>query len=132
MKRLSPREATKAFKVSRGTLMKALANGVLSGEKTVDGRWLIEASEMARVYPARETADRPKPAQVSQTEPVQKPAQKDDSELAIRLAKAELALEAEKEKTALLERHLEDVRRLLPAPKTEKKEASLLRRILGV
>ena len=34
----------------------------------------------------------------------------------MRLARAEAALDAEREKTAMLERNLDDVRRMLPPP----------------
>ena len=42
--------------------------------------------------------------------------QDQDENLSVRLARAEAALDAEREKTAMLERHLDDVRRMLPPP----------------
>ncbi|WP_161785922.1 hypothetical protein [Thalassobacter sp. 16PALIMAR09] len=43
-------------------------------------------------------------------------AKPNDEDLSVRLARAEAALDAEREKTAILERHLDDVRRMLPPP----------------
>jgi len=57
------------------------------------------------------------PDQVSRDRPDQKTAV--DHDMAARLAKAEAELAAEREKTALLERHLADVRRMLPPPDTK-------------
>jgi len=37
----------------------------------------------------------------------------------VRLARAETALDAEREKTAMMERYLGDVRRMLPPPDAE-------------
>lgn len=43
-------------------------------------------------------------------------AKPNDEDLSVRLVRAEAALDAEREKTAILERHLDDVRRMLPPP----------------
>lgn len=117
---LSLREASKLFSVSRATLSKALENGTITGSKNEAGHWRIDPSELARVYkprplkPAKSPPSGPDdpahPAQLNHIEPAQ------DPEIAIRLARAEAALEAEREKTAILERHLADLRSLLPAP----------------
>lgn len=112
---LSLREASRRFTVSRATLNKHLANGKVSGSRDAAGHWRIDAAELARIYSARPSVDRPKPDQVSHPEPpISHP--EPDSDLAARLAIAESALDAEREKTALLERHLDDVRRMLPPP----------------
>lgn len=50
---ISIREAVKKFQVSRPTLTKALNNGKLSGEKNGKGTWMIETSELNRVYEVR-------------------------------------------------------------------------------
>ena len=118
MSALSPRQAVKMFAVSRTTLMKALENGTVSGAKDEAGRWQIDAAELGRVYqprPAQKiSTTRPKPDHLDQSEPAQNPTTNGD--ISTRLARAEAALDAEREKTALLERHLEDLRRMLPAP----------------
>jgi len=117
MPKLSPREAVKVYQVSRATLMKALSDGAVSAEKTDAGHWQIDPSELARMYQPRakkKAADRTRPDQVGQHNPDQKVAV--DHDLAARLAKAEAELSAEREKVELLQRHLDDVRRMLPPP----------------
>jgi excisionase family DNA binding protein len=124
MPKLSPREAVKVYQVSRATLMKALSEGTLSGTKDGVGHWRIDAAELMRVYQPRETkavVNRTKPAHVSRSEPVQKADVNQD--VSARLAIAEAALEAEREKTVLLQRHLDDVRRMLPPPESPSEPA---------
>lgn len=123
MPKLSPRDAVKMYLVSRATLMRALSDGKISAEKTDAGHWQIDTAELARVY-------RPRPS--SRTGPDQ--SNRDDTHLeqhhttslppadpglVVRLARAEAALEAEREKTAMLQRHLDDVRRMLPPPEAK-------------
>jgi len=118
MTRVSPREAVRLYQVSRATLTKALSDGKISAEKTEAGHWQIDPSELMRVYRPRaphKPVSRSKPDQVSRPEPDQTTSP-DAAELAVRLARAEAALDAEREKTALLERHVADLRRMLPAP----------------
>lgn len=51
MAKISINAAAKAFAVSRPTILKHLNNGKISGEKdTVTGHWIIDESELARVY----------------------------------------------------------------------------------
>jgi hypothetical protein len=114
MPELSLREATRRFAVSRATLNKHLAKGKVSGSRDDAGHWRIDAAELTRVYPPRETVDRTKPDQVGRLGPDQKAGVGHD--ISTRLAVAEAALDAEREKTALLQRHLDDVRRMLPPP----------------
>lgn len=121
MPKLSPRDAAKMYQVSRATLMRALSNGTISAEQTDAGHWQIDTAELARVYKPRKTIGRTNPDQVNrddtpvdhQHSPTLPPA---DPDLAVRLARAETALAAEREKTAMLQRHLDDVRLMLPAP----------------
>jgi hypothetical protein len=118
MQKLSPRDAVKLFQVSRATLTKALQDGTISAEKTDAGHWLIDPAELTRVYKPRASQDavsRTKPDHLDRGEPDHKTTP-DAADMAARLARAEAALEAEREKTALLERHLDDLRRLLPPP----------------
>lgn len=117
MPKLSPREAAKVYRVSRATLMKALQDGTVSADRDEAGHWRIDTSELARVYQPRPTGkpvDRTTPEQLSRDEPDQKTAV--DQDVSARLARAEAELAAEREKVQLLERHLDDVRRMLPPP----------------
>jgi len=117
MPKLSPRDAVLVYQVSRATLMKALSGGTISAEKTDAGHWRIDPAELARLYSPRVSqaaVSRTMPDQIGRRGPGQKSAV--DHDLATRLAIAETALEAEREKTALLQRHLDEVRRMLPPP----------------
>lgn len=122
---MTPREAVKTFAVSRATLLKDLQNGKLSGTRDDRNNWQLDPAELARVYryrPVENTnADQARPDYISQTRPDQidqaKPLIDAASvDLNLRLVRAELELAAEREKNALLQRHLDDVRRMLPAP----------------
>jgi hypothetical protein len=91
-----------------------LAKGKVSGVQDAAGHWRIDPAELTRVYSPRETVGRTKPDQVDRSEPDQK--SDVDQDISTRLAVAEAALAAEREKTAMLQRHLDDVRLMLPAP----------------
>lgn len=117
MSKLSPRDAVKVYQVSRATLMTALSDGTISAIKTDRGHWRIDPSELARVYSPRASqavVSRTIPDQIDHNEPGRKAAV--DQDLAARLVKAEAELAAEREKVDLLQRHLDDVRRMLPPP----------------
>lgn len=117
MPKLSPRDAVKAYQVSRATLMRALSDGKISAEKTDAGHWLIDTAELARVYTPRtpqKAVNRTKPEQVNRRETG--PETPLDHALELRLARAEAALEAEREKNTLLQRNLDDLRAMLPPP----------------
>jgi hypothetical protein len=120
MSKLSLRQAAAAFAVSRTTLTKDLERGKVSGAKDKTGQWRIDHSELLRVYHPRPAGKDTRP---DHTGPVDhsghrgeppRPHAPDDA--AIRLARVEAELAAEREKTALLERHLDDLRRMLPPP----------------
>ena len=49
--KLSANKAHKLARVSKKTLLEALENGTLSGEKNAKGLWLIDQSELLRVFP---------------------------------------------------------------------------------
>jgi len=53
MGKISIREAVKEFQVSRPTLTKSLNNGKISGKKNESGTWMIDTSELSRVYKPR-------------------------------------------------------------------------------
>jgi hypothetical protein len=129
MPKLSPRNAVKLYRVSRATLMNALSDGTISAEKTDAGHWRIDPSELRRVYSPRVSqaiVSRSEPDQVSRatlmkalshgTINAEKEQEAIDHSISARLAIAEGALAAEREKTAMLQRHLDDVRRMLPPP----------------
>jgi len=118
MPKLSPRDAVKVYQVSRATLTKALSDGKISAEKTDAGHWQIDPAELARVYAPRapqKAVSRASPDQVSRDEPGQSTGP-DTVDMAARLARAEAALDAERAKVDLLQRNLDDLRRMLPPP----------------
>jgi len=118
MPKLSPRDAVKVYQVSRATLTKALSDGMLSAAKTDAGHWQIEPAELARLYQPRapqKAVTRARPGQVDRDEPGQITGP-DAADMAARLARAEAALDAERDKVALLQRNLDDLRRMLPPP----------------
>lgn len=124
MDKLSIREAVKHFDVSRPTLQKALKSGKISGVQDGQGTWTIDPSEMARVYQPR------------QGETVKFCGQEHD-DLSTENTPLHGQIETLKEKLAYAEKraavaealaeergkHIEDLRRMLPAP-----EASQSRR----
>lgn len=62
---LSLRQAAELCGASRSTIHRALQSGKLSGRRTEEGAWSIDAAELARVFPwdvsgtdQRDTADR--------------------------------------------------------------------------
>lgn len=120
MTKLSVRQAAVAFAVSRTTLTKDLERGKVSGAKDDAGQWQIDHSELLRVYKPRQAGQGVKPDQagsIGRAEQGGIPPRPDaPDDMAIRLARAEAELAAEREKTALLERHLDDLRRMLPPP----------------
>lgn len=117
MTKLSPRDAVKMYQVSRATLMRALSDGKISAEKTDSGHWKIDQSELARVYAPRapqKRVSRTNPEQVNRRETGSETPS--DNALELRLARAEALLDAEREKNALLQRNLDDLRAMLPPP----------------
>lgn len=107
MAKISLSEAAKRFEVSRPTLQKALKTGVISGERDPAKGWQIDTAELARVY-------RPRNGEPDKVEPQPEP--DISKELQAELERVKAELEAEKAARALIERHLDDLRRLLPAP----------------
>jgi hypothetical protein len=118
MPKLSPRDAVKVYQVSRSTLMSALSDGTISAEKTDAGHWKIDPAELARLYAPRasqKAVGRASPGQVNRNEPDQITGP-DAADMAARLTRAEAALDAERVKVELLQRNLDDLRRMLPPP----------------
>lgn len=121
MAKLSVREAAKRFDVSRPTLVKRLKSGQLSGEPVTGGGWLIDPAELIRAgYVARGDGGQVHHGKNQELTgiagglPV-----KGDAEIAALRAE----LEQERIRRAAAEvlaeeraRHIEDLRRMLPAP----------------
>ena len=117
MTKVSLRQAAATFAVSRTTLTKDLDRGKISGTKDDAGQWRIDHSELMRVYQPRPSGQDSRPDQAIPLDHATQEGRPPLPEHAsIRLARIEAELAAEREKTALLERHLEDLRRMLPAP----------------
>ena len=117
MVKLSIREAVKHYDVSRPTLQKALKSGKISGVQDGRGHWTIDPSELARLYHTRSAevvkVDKPIPGNLTTGNTLlagQVEALKERlAEVERRAAVAE-ALAEERG------RHIEDLRRMLPAP----------------
>jgi hypothetical protein len=130
MPHLSLRQASQQFAVSRQTLGKALENGVISGTKDDTGNWQIDSAELLRVYKPRPQLGRTAPptfttAAMPKHGPFQAVAAVDDSAVTIARLTAELAAEKEMRtlEREMLQRHLDDVRRLLPAPEAPRRRS---------
>lgn len=122
MANLSLREAVKHFDVSRPTLQKALKSGKISGVQDGQGHWTIDPAELARVYSGRES----QPAKVDHPLPANFPTE--NTPLASEIEALKLRLSEAEQRAAVAEalaaergQHLEDLRRLLPAPSSTSK-----------
>lgn len=121
MAKVSVREAARRYDVSRPTLSKHIKEGKISAERHGGEGWLIDTAELARVYSPRAGAggqagkvDPVKLAIVDSPLPGDVAARIAELEKALALAEAaKLAAEAMAEERA---RHIEDLRRMLPAP----------------
>ena len=113
MSKVSMAQAARIFAVSRPTLAKHLKDGKISGEKTIKDKhefWQIDVAELARVYDRRDNAaPNPAPDLTKDGTPAAP-----DLQAEIKALQAQL--EAEKQARELVERHLDDLRRLLPGP----------------
>lgn len=111
MPKLSLRQASQTFAVSRRALSKALQNGAISGSRNAKGHWQIDSAEMMRTFALRP---------VAYTQPAQsETGGGHDTHSAATAARLKTELAAEREKMRRLERHLQDMRddrALLPAP----------------
>ena len=117
MSNLSLREAAKHFNVSRPTLQKALKSGKLSGVQDGQGYWTIDPAELARVYQPRKT----QAGKVDNSFPVNLTSENTTlagelDTLRARLAEAEQRAAVAEALADERERHIEDLRRMLPAP----------------
>lgn len=117
MANVSIREAAKLYQVSRPTLTKALQSGKISGVQDGKGQWQIDPSELARVYQPRTGH----PENTGKDEPINFTSKNTTLQSEVEVLKAWLA-DAEQRAAvaeALAEernKHIEDLRRMLPAP----------------
>lgn len=123
MAKISLREAVKHFDVSRPTLQKALKSGKVSGQQDEHGHWLIDPSELARVYTPRGSQEPPAAILPQDSSNVAQPIGGKESppntellELKMKLIEAEKRAELAEALAREREQHIEDLRRMLPAP----------------
>jgi hypothetical protein len=132
MAKLSVREASRRFDVSRPTLVKHLKSGKLSGEPVGGGGWSIDPAEMVRAgYAARPEAvndSQDVPGKLTTIAPpgsVKVTTQNSGLPGSLNAELLEVKAELEKERilrsaaeALATERaaHIEDLRRMLPAP----------------
>lgn len=125
MANLSLREAVKHFNVSRPTLQKALKLGKISGVQDGKGHWTIDPAELVRTYSARESLT----AKVDHTFPAKFPIENTQfsheiEALKLKLSEAEQRAAVAEALAAERGQHLEDLRRLLPAPNSRSERLS--------
>ncbi|MFC3170425.1 helix-turn-helix domain-containing protein [Paracoccus fontiphilus] len=118
MVNLSLREAVKHFDVSRPTLQKALKSGKISGVQDGQGHWTIDPSEIARLYKPRSKEPVKDPTQDA---PSDNSYSKEIAHLKAQLAEAEQRAAVAEALAEEREKHINDLRRILPAPKPVKK-----------
>lgn len=117
MANLSLREAVKHFDVSRPTLQKALKSGKISGVQNGKGHWTIDPSELARVYSTRESLSTKLDHHLAANLTIENtPLASEIEDLKLRLSEAEQRAAVAEALAAERGQHLEDLRRLLPAP----------------
>lgn len=132
MANVSIREAVKIYQVSRPTLTKALKNGKVSGVQDDKGQWQIDPAELSRVYQARTDIAVNSGGSEQANFTIQNPHLPGE----VNTLKAQLA-EAEKRAAvaeALAEergKHIEDLRRMLPAPNEAQRPKGFFKRLFG-
>lgn len=132
------------YDVSRPTLQKALSSGKISAEQNDKGHWLVDTSELSRVYRAR-NSEQPEsePKNTLKNTRLKTPAQAELDELREQIAQeriaravAETKIEAERalaeERAARIEeqaqriaeqsRRLDELTKLLPAPEAKRRK----------
>lgn len=117
MAKISLREAVKHFDVSRPTLQKALKSGKISGVQDGKGAWTIDPSELARVYHPRTPEVEKIYHHLPDNFPTQNtPFSGEVDTLKTRLAEAEQRAAVAEALAEERGKHIEDLRRMLPAP----------------
>lgn len=117
MANVSIRAAVKIYQVSRPTLTKALQNGKVSGVQDGKGQWQIDPSELARVYQPRtgqtESTGKDEPVNFTSKNTT---LQSEFEALKARLTDAEQRAAVAEALAEERSKHIEDLRRMLPAP----------------
>jgi Tfp pilus assembly protein PilN len=121
MARLSFRKASEVFDVSRPTLSKARKAGKISAEKDERGTWLIEESELARLYRRRvqlpgKSTDDLSSKNTPLPDTLNAPEQAEIDRLKEQLAEAEKRAAIAEALAQERAQHIEDLRLMLPAP----------------
>jgi Tfp pilus assembly protein PilN len=121
MARLSFRKASEVFDVSRPTLSKARKSGKISAEKDEQGAWLIEESELARVYKRRvplpgKGTDELSSKNTALPDSLNASEQAEIDRLKEQLAEAEKRAAVAEALAQERAQHIEDLRLMLPAP----------------
>lgn len=123
MANLSLREAAKHFDVSRPTLQKALKSGKISGVQDAQGYWTIDPAELARVYHPRqsdvEMVDNHSPVNLTNKN---SPLLEEVDALKARLSEAEQRAAVAEALADERGKHIEDLRRMLPAPAQQRRK----------
>lgn len=117
MANVSIREAVKLYQVSRPTLTKSLKSGKISGVQDGKGQWQISPSELARVYQPRasHSDDSGKDYPVNITS-VNTTLPDEVESLRERLVEAERRASVAEALADERNKHIEDLRRMLPTP----------------
>jgi Tfp pilus assembly protein PilN len=122
MARLSFRRASEVFDVSRPTLcLKARKIGKITAEKDESGAWLIEESELARLYKRRvplpgKGTDELSSQNRALPDSLNIPEQAEIDRLKEQLAEAEKRAAVAEALAQERAQHIEDLRLMLPAP----------------
>lgn len=121
MARLSFRRASEVFDVSRPTLSKARKIGKITAEKDESGAWLIEESELARLYKRRvplpgKGTDKLSIQNIALPDNLNIPEQAEIERLKEQLAEAEKRAAVAEALAQERAQHIEDLRLMLPAP----------------
>ena len=132
MANVSIREAVKLYQVSRPTLTKALHNGKISGVQDGKGQWQIDPSELARVYQPRtgktESTGKDEPVNFNSKNTT---LQSEVEALKARLTDAEQRAAVAEALAEERSKHIEDLRRMLPAPDSAQHPKGFFKRLLG-
>jgi predicted site-specific integrase-resolvase len=114
---VSIREAVKLYQVSRPTLTKSLKNGKISGVQDDKGQWKIDPAELARIYRPRTAGAATSGKDASDNFTNNNTNFPGEVEtLKARVAEAEQRAAVAEALAEERRKHIEDLRRMLPAP----------------
>jgi hypothetical protein len=104
---LSLKDAAAQARCSRSTLLRMARSGRISARRTDSGAFVIDASELARLFPA---LDPDAPRDARQAHAMKKDASVDDADWRIRAVAAEAELKAARELIEAARRREQDLR----------------------